>query len=96
MKENKAEQLNLFEIKGKEINPIVSTLEELIEGRKSHALSTFDSIISAFDTFRIYPSSHKKSDIAKTPAEGLASDWNNVFTDLSIAFGNETCRVDID
>ena len=45
--------------------------------------------MNAFYTFSIFPVSKGRDVADEDPAAAIASDWNNVFTDLSISFMKE-------
>lgn len=65
----------------------VGTADELSTSSESYGFA--DALMNAFHTFNLFPSSEARDVADEDPSEGIASDWNNVFTDLSAVFIRE-------
>ena len=82
---NQSGQLGSFDQDSAGITP-----DELFAARNASEISGFTSaLMNAFYTFSIFPVSKGRDVADEDPAAAIASDWNNVFTDLSISFMKE-------
>ena len=87
---NQSGQLESFGEDGGGITP-----DELSAAPGASENSGFaDVLMNAFYTFNIFPVSEARDVEDEDPSEGIASDWNNVFTDLSVAFMREATGSD--
>lgn len=82
---NQSGQLGSFDQDSAGITP-----DELFAARDASEISGFtNALMNAFYTFSIFPVSKGRDVADEDPAAAIASDWNNVFTDLSISFMKE-------